>query len=107
MSIYPCFFALYPAYEKAKKVRALQYANGVRPFPLWISHLLFDFIIVAIGSLAFTITIGIQFSDFWLAPGYMFLISCLYGLASILISYLLVWFVCSLLVAFFFSFGFL
>lgn len=35
MACYPAFFALYPTRERLLNIRALQYGNGARPFPLW------------------------------------------------------------------------
>ena len=102
---YPAFFALYPAFEKSHKIRALQYANGVRPLPLWMAHLAFDFATVLVASTALTVTIAMQFASFWTAPGYIFVVSCLYGLACILVSYHMARLAGSQLAAFFAAFG--
>lgn len=47
---YPASFVLYPAIEKSRKVRAVQYANGVRRAPLWAAYAAFDFLWVLIVS---------------------------------------------------------
>ncbi|KAF4469052.1 ABC transporter [Fusarium albosuccineum] len=56
-TIYPAAFVLYPAIEKARKVRALEYANGVRRGPLWVAYGMFDFIFVLAISAGVTATI--------------------------------------------------
>ncbi|KAI6352635.1 hypothetical protein MCOR25_009365 [Pyricularia grisea] len=87
LTVYPVFFALYPAYEKSHNVRALQYANGIRPAPMWIAHLLSDFVVVLLVSIALTATVAAQLPMFW-NPGFLFFVSILYGLAGILIGYI-------------------
>ncbi|KAI6614493.1 hypothetical protein MCOR14_011415 [Pyricularia oryzae] len=87
MTVYPIFFALYPAYEKSHNVRALQYANGIRPAPMWIAHLLSDFVVVLLVSIALTATVAEQIPMFW-NPGFLFFVSILYGLSGILIGYI-------------------
>lgn len=87
-ALYPTFFVLYPSLEKARKVRSVQYTNGVRHAPLWLAYGLFDFIFVLIISLGIT---GLMSSQmYWLASIWiMFPILALYGLAAILLGYLL------------------
>ncbi|KAK3328837.1 hypothetical protein B0H66DRAFT_2680 [Apodospora peruviana] len=87
LAIYPCFFALYPAFEKSNNVRALQYSNGVRPIPLWTSYFLFDLCFVLAVSIAYTVTISQQF-PYWWNPGYMFVICLFHGTTSILFAYI-------------------
>lgn len=87
MAVYPSFFALYPAFEKSQNIRAVQFSNGVRPLPLWTAYFLFDLIFVLVISIAYTVTIMVQFS-FWWKPGYMFPICFLYGITGILWSYI-------------------
>lgn len=87
LSIYPIFFTLYPAYEKSHNVRALQYANGIRPAPMWIAHLLSDLVVVLLVSIALTATVSAQIPMFW-SPGFLFFVSVLYGLAGILTGYI-------------------
>ncbi|UNI24988.1 hypothetical protein JDV02_010699 [Purpureocillium takamizusanense] len=48
--LYPASFVLYPALEKARQVRAMQYANGIRPGPLWAAYTAFDLLWIAISS---------------------------------------------------------
>ena len=86
MSVTPAFFGLYPNMERRRNVRGLQYSNGVRSLPLWISHIAFDFGITVV-SMALTTIIFAAASRVWFHVGYLFLIFTLYGLASILFSY--------------------
>ncbi|RYP82300.1 hypothetical protein DL769_001702 [Monosporascus sp. CRB-8-3] len=86
MALYPAFFALYPTYERKSQVRALQYSNGIRPFPLLLSYMMFDFIFVLIVSILCTVLISSQAP--WFGLGHLFLVQALYGMASILFTYL-------------------
>ncbi|KAJ4301221.1 hypothetical protein N0V90_003312 [Kalmusia sp. IMI 367209] len=88
MSVYPAFFALYPTMERLRKVRALHYSNGIRAAPLWLAYLIFDFCFVLLISAVVT-GIFVGASSAWYAPGYLFVIFFLYGLASILFCYLI------------------
>lgn len=88
LSVYPAFFALYPSNERRRYVRALQYSNGVRPFPLWASYLLFDFIIVLISA-AIVTALWAGMSNVWYHIEYVFVVFFLYGLASTLLSYII------------------
>ncbi|KLU91142.1 hypothetical protein MAPG_09665 [Magnaporthiopsis poae ATCC 64411] len=88
LAVYPSFFSLYVAFERSHMIRQLEYTNGVRPFPLWMSHLLFDVSIVLVASLVLVGTISSQVGYTWYEPGYMFLVAFLYGLASMLVAYL-------------------
>ena len=87
MAAYPAFFTLYPTRERIKNVRALEYSNGVRPFPLWFAYLLFDFIFVLIASAFVVIIFAATSGQAWWKLGYIFLILILYGIASILLAY--------------------
>lgn len=51
LCLWPGFYALYPTVERLRNVRALQYSNGVRSLPLWLSNIAFD--------LGFTLIISI------------------------------------------------
>lgn len=86
LCIYPGFFALYPAMERRNQVRALQYSNGVRPVPLWLAYLLFDYSIVLVSS-AVVIILWAALSDIWYHVAYIFVVLILYGLASVLLAY--------------------
>ncbi|KAL2208048.1 putative ABC transporter [Sarocladium strictum] len=86
LALYPAFFALYPSNERRRFVRGLQYSNGVRPFPLWISYLVFDFIFVLVSS-ALVTAIWVGMSNVWWNIGYMFVVMFLYGLAAALMAY--------------------
>ncbi|ROT43326.1 ABC transporter [Sodiomyces alkalinus F11] len=86
LCVYPGFFALYPSTERRGYVRGLQYSNGVRPLPLWLAYIAFDFSIVLVSS-AICIALWAALSDIWYHVGYLYLIFILYGLASILLAY--------------------
>ncbi|KAF4556676.1 ABC transporter-like protein 6 [Elsinoe fawcettii] len=99
MCIYPAFFALYPTQEKINKVRALHWSNGVRVLPLWTAYALFDFIFVLIVSIACAIVYA-TIADQLYFSSYLFIIFMLYGLAAMLLSYVLCTFCKSQLAAF-------
>ncbi|KAL2759476.1 hypothetical protein ACRALDRAFT_1074244 [Sodiomyces alcalophilus JCM 7366] len=86
LCVYPGFFALYPSTERRGYVRGLQYSNGVRPLPLWMAYIAFDFGIVLVSS-AIAIALWAALSDIWYHVGYVYLIFILYGLSSILLAY--------------------
>ncbi|KAI1622059.1 ABC transporter [Exophiala viscosa] len=104
MAVYPAFFALYPTIERLRNVRGLHYSNGVRSAPLWLAYTAFDFIIVVIIS-AVAIIIFRAVSDVWYHIEYVFVVFCLYGLASTLLSYVISLFSRSQLAAFAFAAG--
>ena len=87
LSCYPAFFSLYPSNERRRFVRALQYSNGVRPIPLWLAYTLFDLIFVVIST-AIVTAIWAGVSEIFYHVAYIFLVFFLFGLASILLSYL-------------------
>ncbi|KAI0022889.1 hypothetical protein F4780DRAFT_732067 [Xylariomycetidae sp. FL0641] len=87
-SAYPAFFGLYPNVERRRNVRGLQYSNGVRSLPLWVAHTLFDFAIALVAS-AVAVAIFAGVSNVWYHVGYLFVVFMLYGLASILLSYVI------------------
>jgi ABC-type multidrug transport system ATPase subunit len=86
MAAYPGFFALYPTVERVRNIRGLEYSNGVRSLPLWLAYQSFDFMIVLISS-AFSVIIFAAASSVFYNIGYLFIIFALFGLASILLSY--------------------
>ncbi|KAI1099149.1 hypothetical protein F4804DRAFT_349610 [Jackrogersella minutella] len=86
-ALYPAFFSLYPTYERRSQVRALQYSNGVRPFPLLFSYWMFDFMFVLVISAGCTALIAPAAP--WFGLGYVWFIQVLYGLAAILFAYLI------------------
>ncbi|KAI0407227.1 hypothetical protein F4802DRAFT_45445 [Xylaria palmicola] len=88
LAAYPAFFGLYPNVERRRNVRGLQYSNGVRSLPLWVAYTAFDFVIVLVSS-ALVTAIFASVSDVWYHIDYLFLILFLYGLASILLSYVI------------------
>ncbi|KAL7962260.1 hypothetical protein V8C34DRAFT_271262 [Trichoderma compactum] len=87
LACYPAFFALYPSNERRRFVRSLQYSNGVRPFPLWVAYLLFDFTMALVSS-AIVTALWAGLSNVWYHIEYVFVVLFLYGLASILVSYM-------------------
>jgi ATP-binding cassette, subfamily A (ABC1), member 3 len=102
---WPSFLSLYPAYEKTHNIRALQYASGVKPLSLWASHVVFDLITVVLAAAATTATISVQFQAFVFHADYLFLVILLYGLAAILVTYLMGRVARNQLSAFLYSFG--
>ncbi|KAI9648179.1 hypothetical protein NHQ30_002811 [Ciborinia camelliae] len=103
MSAYPGFFSLYPTVERTRNIRGLQYSNGVRSLPLWLSYLAFDFILVLISSALSVIIFAAASSSVWYHVGYLFIIFALFGLASILLSYVISLFASTQLSAFAFA----
>ena len=87
-AIYPCLFALYPTAERLRKVRAMQYSNGIRASSLWTAHALFDLMFVLVISIL-TVVIWITQWSGWYGIGYMFVVFFLYGLASTTFSYVI------------------
>jgi ATP-binding cassette subfamily A (ABC1) protein 3 len=83
---YPAFFGLYPNLERTRNVRGLEYSNGVRPVPLWLSYWFFDMLIVLVSSTIATVLLSVV-SKVWFQLGYVFLVFVLFGMASILLSY--------------------
>ncbi|KAM4057232.1 ABC transporter [Hirsutella rhossiliensis] len=84
--LYPAFFALYPAMEKARKIRALQYANGVRRAPLWVAYGTFDFLWIFVLSAAIMVITSAQLA--FNGPVLLLLpILALYGLSATLMGY--------------------
>lgn len=74
--------------EKARKVRAIEYANGVRRAPLWIAYVLFDLLPVVIISIIVTIEMGLRMP--WIGTTLIMLpVLILYGLAAILLGYVI------------------
>lgn len=99
MSVSPAFISLYPTFERLSKVRAMQYSNGLRILPLWSAYAFFSFVVITItAGLASTI-IGTSSSSI-IGVGYLFLSFLLYGLASILLSFIVSLYVESELAAF-------
>ncbi|KAH6692200.1 hypothetical protein F5X68DRAFT_250381 [Plectosphaerella plurivora] len=87
-SLYPAIFALYPAYEKIQKVRALQYSNNVSPYPLWASYIVVDMSIVTIVAALGTLALAAHVPN-WYFAGYMFPVMWLFGITGMLWSYII------------------
>lgn len=85
-ALYPAFFSLYPTFERRSQVRALQYSNGIRPFPTIFSYWVFDSFFVII--IAVVCTVLIAPATEWFGVGYLFIVQALYGFAAVLFSYL-------------------
>jgi ATP-binding cassette subfamily A (ABC1) protein 3 len=85
---YPVFFALYPTNERISNVRSMQYSNGIRPVPLWLSHLAFDSIFVLLISIVATGLLSVS-TPIWVDLGLIFVILFLYGVVSALLSYVI------------------
>ncbi|OCK78942.1 ABC transporter, partial [Lepidopterella palustris CBS 459.81] len=89
MACYPAFFTLYPTVERLRKIRALEYSNGVRSLPLWLAYLSFDWLIALLVSVFVTVIMAGAAKNAWWNLPYLFIILFLYGLASILWSYMI------------------
>ncbi|KAK4231754.1 transcriptional repressor NF-X1 [Podospora fimiseda] len=105
MTVYPCFFALYPAFERSSNVRPLMISNGVRPAPMWTAYFLFDLCFVLAVAIAYTATITAQFPE-WFGPGYMFPVILFHGVTGILLSYIVSTWARSQLSSFLWALGF-
>ncbi|ORY15442.1 hypothetical protein BCR34DRAFT_477845 [Clohesyomyces aquaticus] len=102
MAVYPAFFALYPTYERLTNVRSMQYSNGIRPTPLWLSHLAFDGIIILVVTVLGIALISAS-TPVWYGLTLLWVVMVLYGVASTLISYIISMFAKSPVGAWFFS----
>ncbi|KAL1601480.1 hypothetical protein SLS60_006395 [Paraconiothyrium brasiliense] len=100
MAAYPAFFALYPTNERISNVRSMQYSNGIRPLPLWLSHLAFDGIFVVVISSVATGLLSAS-TPVWFGLGYIWLILVLYGLTATLLAYVISMFAKSAVTAWF------
>ncbi|KFA77674.1 hypothetical protein S40288_02710 [Stachybotrys chartarum IBT 40288] len=87
-SIFPALFGFYPNTERRMNVRGLHYSSGARALPLWIAHLSFDFAITLL-AMVICIVVYAAASDIWYNVGYLFPVFLLYGLASILLAYVI------------------
>ncbi|KAH7089962.1 hypothetical protein FB567DRAFT_315520 [Paraphoma chrysanthemicola] len=100
MACYPVFFVLYPTNERISNVRSMQYSNGIRPVPLWLSHLSFDGIFILVISVVATALLSIS-TPIWVGLGFVFLIFFLYGIVCALLSYIISMFARSAVTAWF------
>lgn len=64
----------------------MQYSNGIRPLPLWLSHLAFDSMFVIVISAVATGLIATS-TPVWHGMGLVFVIFLLYGIVCALIAY--------------------
>lgn len=92
-AIYPAGFVIYPALEKARMVRSIQYANGVRRAPLWAAYALFDMAFVLVISVITPVIMMVQNIPWIGQPLIMIPILLFYGTASLIISYAICHFV--------------
>ncbi|KAK9368495.1 hypothetical protein V1509DRAFT_646641 [Lipomyces kononenkoae] len=88
MGAFPAFASLYPTMERIQRVRALHYSNGLRVVPLWTAYLLFDAVLVLIGSIVCVIIFA-STSPYWYGLGYLFTVMFLYGVASVLFAFVI------------------
>lgn len=86
-AIYPAVFSLYPAMERSRKVRALEYANGVGRGPIWVAYGMFDFMWVMLISAGVTLLLSTR--DLNGSPGVMLCILALYGLTGVFTGYII------------------
>ncbi|KAM0540754.1 hypothetical protein ACHAPJ_013519 [Fusarium lateritium] len=101
--LYPAFFALYPAYERLRKIRTLQYSNSIQPLALWTSHILVDLVFVLIISVFCPLFISLLIAK-WYGVWLLFPVMLLFGIAMMLWSYIISLFARSELAAFGISF---
>ncbi|KAH7025268.1 P-loop containing nucleoside triphosphate hydrolase protein [Microdochium trichocladiopsis] len=94
LAVSTAFFGLYPNLERRQQIRSLQYSNGVLPVALWTSHVVFDFAIVVVVAAVITCSF-VGTTSAWYHIGYLFPVLMLYGLASILLAYVLSLFISS------------
>jgi ATP-binding cassette subfamily A (ABC1) protein 3 len=66
----------------------MQYSNGIRPLPLWLSHLSFDSIFVLVISAVATGLISIS-TPVWHGMGLIFVVFLLYGIVCAILSYII------------------
>ncbi|KAF5986353.1 ABC transporter [Fusarium coicis] len=86
--LYPAFFALYPAYERLRKIRTLQYSNSIQPLALWTSHIIIDIVFVFIVSCLSTLFISLIILK-WYGAWHLFPVMLLYGFAMMLWCYII------------------
>lgn len=99
IAVAPAFIGLYATFERLSKVRAMQYSNGLRVVPLWLAYTLFSFVFWVVLSAILTGIIASANSGLY-GMGYLFVCFVLYGLGSILVSFLFSLIVQSQLAAF-------
>lgn len=92
-AIYPAGFVIYPALEKARMVRSIQYANGVRRAPLWTAYALFDMAFVLVISVITPVIMTTQNIPWIGNPLILIPILLFYGTVSLIISYTICHFV--------------
>jgi ATP-binding cassette subfamily A (ABC1) protein 3 len=105
MAAYPAFFTLYICQERLRGIKAMEYSNGVRPFPLWSAYTLFDWAITTFSTILITIIFATATKSAWYGIGYLFVVFLLYGLAAVLLSYIISSYAKSQFSAFAFSAG--
>lgn len=66
----------------------MQYSNGIRPVPLWLSHLAFDGLFVLVISVVATALLSTS-TPLWVGLGYLFLVFFLYGIVCAILSYII------------------
>jgi ABC-type multidrug transport system ATPase subunit len=89
MCLSSALFALYPTKERVRNVRAMEYSNGVRPLPLWTAYTLFDTGIATASAILAMVIFGTTMKQAWFGLGYLMVVLLLYGVAAILLAYLI------------------
>ncbi|XMA20195.1 hypothetical protein WAI453_012986 [Rhynchosporium graminicola] len=80
---------IYPAFEKNNRIRALHYSNGVSPFALWTGYLAFDMQFFLIESIVvWSVILGQpKLQQLWYEPSYILGAFILFGIATLLGTY--------------------
>ncbi|KAF3905176.1 hypothetical protein AA313_de0204296 [Arthrobotrys entomopaga] len=86
-AVFPAFFILYPTLERLRNVRTLHYSNGVRASSLWIAYTIFDFLFILLITVISTVILAAT-SSVWWNIGYLYAVFMLYGLAAVLLGYI-------------------
>lgn len=87
LGIAPSFLSLYPCLERRSNVRSLQYSSGVRVFPLWLSHIMFDGFVMLLGAIIPALIFNFTSDAFWHA-GYLVPVFILFTIAATLLGYI-------------------
>jgi len=90
LGITPAFLSLYVNLERRSGVRGLQYSSGgVRVVPQWLSHLLFDFGVMALPVLAAALIFCFAAGGVFWMPGLLIPVFLLYIVAAIQLGYII------------------
>jgi ATP-binding cassette subfamily A (ABC1) protein 3 len=89
MAANSAFFSLYVCQERTGSVRAMQYSNSVRPLPLWTAYTLFDWLNTLVAAVVIIVILAAAHGTAWFGVGYFFVVLALYGLAAVLVAYII------------------